>query len=63
MPGDGLTPMRRTSGGSVSTDHPVETPAYRGREALQGKINGGGPRLELRSSHGSIRVSQTSYPL
>ena len=52
----------RSAGGSVSTDYSVETASYRGRESLQGKINGGGPRLELRSSFGSIRVSQTSYP-
>ncbi|HEY8132846.1 MAG TPA: DUF4097 family beta strand repeat-containing protein [Thermoanaerobaculia bacterium] len=45
-----------TSGGDVDTDVPVTLLGKQGDSSLEGKINGGGPKLVLRSSGGDIRV-------
>ncbi len=47
----------RTRNGSVSTDFPGGTQDRR-KKTLDLDINGGGPRIELESSNGSIRVRQ-----
>lgn len=47
----------RTSGGRVEVEHGIEV--FRGRvdpDRIEGKINGGGPLLRLRTSGGNIRV-------
>jgi len=48
----------RTSGGSVSTDFPITVKGKMERSKLNGKINGGGPDLYLRSSGGSIHIEE-----
>jgi DUF4097 and DUF4098 domain-containing protein YvlB len=51
----------RSSGGRVISDLPVTT-TVQGRQisgTLQGKINGGGPALVLRSSSGDIRLKKS----
>jgi DUF4097 and DUF4098 domain-containing protein YvlB len=45
-----------TSGGHVSTDFPVTVQGKLEKSKLQGKINGGGPELYLRTSGGSINI-------
>lgn len=45
-----------TSGGDVSTDMPVTILGKQTDSSLNGKVNGGGPKLVLRSSGGDIRV-------
>ncbi|MDQ6800825.1 MAG: DUF4097 domain-containing protein [Acidobacteriota bacterium] len=45
-----------TSGGDVDTDVPVTLLGKQDDSSLQGKINGGGPKLVLRSSGGNIRL-------
>jgi DUF4097 and DUF4098 domain-containing protein YvlB len=45
-----------TSGGDVDTDVPVTLLGRQDDSSIQGKINGGGPKLVLRSSGGNIRV-------
>ncbi|HYS55858.1 MAG TPA: DUF4097 family beta strand repeat-containing protein [Thermoanaerobaculia bacterium] len=45
-----------TSGGDVDTDVPVTLLGRQDESSLQGKINGGGPKLFLRSSGGNIHV-------
>ena len=45
-----------TSGGDVETDVPVTLLGRQNESAIEGKINGGGPRLVLRSSGGDIRI-------
>ncbi|MFT3782287.1 MAG: DUF4097 family beta strand repeat-containing protein [Nibricoccus sp.] len=47
-----------TSGGSVNTDLPVTVQGKVERSELHGTVNGGGPRLKLRSSGGSIHVQK-----
>ena len=49
----------RTSGGDVETDVPVTVLGMKSDSTLQGKINGGGPRLTLRSSGGGIRLTRS----
>ncbi len=44
----------KTSGGSVRSDIEVDGSVKKNR--IRGKINGGGPKLELRTSGGSVRV-------
>lgn len=45
-----------TSGGDVDTDVPVTLLGRQDESSLEGKINGGGPKLVLRSSGGSIKL-------
>jgi DUF4097 and DUF4098 domain-containing protein YvlB len=45
-----------TSGGDVDTDVPITLLGKQEDSSLQGKINGGGPKLVLRSSGGNIRL-------
>lgn len=45
-----------TSGGSVSTEFPVMMEGKVKNNELRGKLNGGGPRLNLATSGGSIRI-------
>ncbi len=45
-----------TSGGSVDSEVPITVLGHLRESSLEGKINGGGPRLVLRSSGGGIRL-------
>lgn len=47
-----------TSGGDVDSDVPITVLGKQSDSTLQGKINGGGPRLVLRSSGGGIHVKR-----
>jgi hypothetical protein len=57
-----------SSGGSIASDFELQRPAddndgsrwHRGGSA-HGKINGGGPRVELRSNYGRIRISKATF--
>jgi hypothetical protein len=44
------------SGGGVSSDVPITVQGRQDDDSLRGKINGGGPRLVLRSSGGGVKV-------
>ncbi len=46
----------QTSAGGVDTQIPVTVQGQQNRSTLCGKINGGGPRLELRTSAGRIEI-------
>lgn len=46
----------RTSGGRVSIDFPITITGKISQSKVNGKVNGGGPPLELRSSGGNIKV-------
>jgi hypothetical protein len=46
----------RTSGGRVHVEHEILVRGGADRSRIEGKINGGGPKLELRTSGGNIRV-------
>lgn len=46
----------RTGSGRIDSDQPVTMTGAIGRRTLAGKVRGGGPRLELRTSSGSIHV-------
>jgi DUF4097 and DUF4098 domain-containing protein YvlB len=46
----------RASGGSVVSDVPITVRGSIEKDELHGKVNGGGPRLVLRSSGGSVRL-------
>src|SRR5215212_5490625 len=48
------------SGGGVHSDVPVTVVGEQDDDSLQGSINGGGPKLVLRSSGGGIRVRPIS---
>jgi DUF4097 and DUF4098 domain-containing protein YvlB len=56
-----------SSGGSISSDYELERPAddntshFRRSGSAHAKINGGGPKLELRSSFGRIRISKATF--
>jgi hypothetical protein len=45
-----------TSGGEIETDVPVTLLGKQSESTLNGKLNGGGPRLVLRTSGGDIRL-------
>ncbi len=46
----------RTSGGGVEVEHEIAVQGLLDRSRVEGKINGGGRTLQLRTSGGSIRV-------
>ena len=46
----------KTSGGSVRCEMPIMVQGLLGKSEVNGKINGGGPELYLRSSGGPIRI-------
>jgi len=46
----------RTSSGRVQSDHPLTMVGSMDRRHVQGKVRGGGPRLALRTSSGSIKI-------
>jgi DUF4097 and DUF4098 domain-containing protein YvlB len=46
----------QSSGGGVTADVPVTVQGTQDDDAIRGRINGGGPKLVLRSSGGGIRV-------
>lgn len=46
----------KSSGGSVTSDVPVTIHGTKDENELEGQINGGGPKLVLRSSGGGIRI-------
>ena len=46
------------SGGGVSSDVPITVQGKQDEDSLVGKINGGGPKLVLRSSGGGVRVKK-----
>jgi DUF4097 and DUF4098 domain-containing protein YvlB len=48
----------QTSGGDVSSDVPVTILGKQNDSSLNGKLNGGGPKLVLRSSGGDIRLAK-----
>jgi hypothetical protein len=48
----------RASGGGVTSDVPVTVIGTQDDDELHGKINGGGPKLVLRTSGGGIRVKK-----
>jgi hypothetical protein len=50
----------RASGGGVHSDVPVTIVGTKDDDALQGSINGGGPKLVLRTSGGGIRLKKAS---
>ncbi|RKY83688.1 hypothetical protein DRQ09_09685 [candidate division KSB1 bacterium] len=46
----------RTTNGSIYTDFPVRIRGRWNRRKLQGRINGGGAYIELRTTNGSIKI-------
>ena len=56
--GVGVDLDAHTSGGDVDTDLPITILGKQSEDSLQGKINGGGPRVVLRSSGGGIHVKR-----
>ncbi len=48
----------RTTNGSIDTDFAVAVRGTVRRNRLEGDINGGGPRIDLRTTNGSIRLRE-----
>lgn len=46
----------RTGSGSIQTNHPIEVRGTFSRRQLEGRVRGGGPRLSVSASSGSIRL-------
>ena len=46
----------QTGSGSITTSHPVETVGSISKRRIQGRVRGGGPRVEVSASSGSIRL-------
>jgi hypothetical protein len=46
----------RTGSGSIDTRHPVELRGSMSRRHLQGRVRGGGPRIDASAGSGSIRL-------
>jgi len=48
----------KTNGGKVSSELPLTAQGTSGKNRLEGKLNGGGPELVLRTSGASINIKQ-----
>ena len=46
----------RSSSGGIHTNHPIEARGSLSRNSLQGRVRGGGPRLDLSTGSGTIRL-------
>jgi hypothetical protein len=46
----------RTSSGSITTSHPIQATGSLSKRHVQGRVRGGGRRLEASASSGSIRL-------
>jgi hypothetical protein len=46
----------RTGSGSINTNHPIELRGTLSRRHLQGRVRGGGPRIDASAGSGSIRL-------
>jgi DUF4097 and DUF4098 domain-containing protein YvlB len=46
-----------TNGGIQTGDLPIETTGDNNRRKLEGRMNGGGPRLEIEGTNGGIKLS------
>lgn len=46
----------KTGSGRIWTDHPMTVRGYVGPHGLEGAVGGGGPRVELRTGSGDIRI-------
>ena len=55
-PGASFDVNARSSSGGIHTNHPIESTGKLSRNSLQGRVRGGGPRLELHTGSGSIRL-------
>ena len=55
-PGVSIDLDAHTSGGDVDTEVPVTLLGRQNENSIEGKVNGGGPKLVLRSSGGDIRI-------
>jgi len=53
----------RTGDGHIDSDLPVEVQGALRRNSLRGKMNGGGPRLEVHTGDGSIRLQRNQHSL
>jgi len=51
----------RTTNGSIKTDLPMKVSGSFSRNKLNGSLNGGGPEIDLRTTNGSIRISESRY--
>jgi len=57
MPGDAKFNLTAFSGsGSIHTARNIEVSEMNSRHELRGKVNGGGPNVDLRTSSGSIQI-------
>jgi hypothetical protein len=58
LPADaGAELSAHTTNGSIETDLPVRIHGRLRRTRIEGTLNGGGPRLELATTNGSIRIA------
>jgi hypothetical protein len=46
-----------TNGGIEATDLPIDSTGESGKRRLEGKMNGGGPRVQIEGTNGGIRLS------
>ena len=55
-PGAGFDLDASVSSGGIDSAHPITVAGRIDRRHLQGKVNGGGPLVSVRSSSGGIRI-------
>lgn len=59
VPGDIQADLSaRTTNGSIKTDIPMKISGSMSRRKVNGTLNGGGARIDLRTTNGSIRISE-----
>lgn len=59
LPGDARASVEaRTTNGGIHTDFPVTVQGSFNKKRLEGEINGGGGRIELRTTNGGIKIRE-----
>lgn len=59
LPGDARASVEaRTTNGGIHTDFPVTVQGSFNRKRLEGEINGGGGRIELKTTNGRIKIRE-----
>ena len=53
----------RTTNGHIDTDFPITVKGRQGRKHLSGRINNGGPLIDLKTTNGSIHIRSSGFRL
>jgi hypothetical protein len=57
LPGDAKADIRRVSNGGIDAEGLPVDATEKSRRRFEGRMNGGGPRIEIEGTNGGIRIA------